>query len=62
MVEDVNDGPDVVRARERLEEVRATTGEHKVIVAETKQLTAALYRVERRDHFTEKIRAIIQGT
>lgn len=62
MVEDVNDGPDVVRARERLEEVRATTDEHKVVVAETKRLAATLYRVERRDHFAEKVRAIIQGT
>lgn len=60
-IDETTDGPDVIRAREMLEEVSVRTSEVDIILAEQRRLSKTLQTVGRRNHFADKFRAIIRG-
>lgn len=60
-IDETTDGPDVLRARQKVEEVKVQTDEVAVIIQETRRLSRNLVQKGRKNHFTDKLRVTIQG-
>ena len=60
-IDETTDGPDVLRAKKTLAEVKTSTSEMDIVLAEQRRLTQTLERVGRRNHFADRFRAILRG-
>lgn len=60
-IDETTDGPDVLRARETLANIRTDAVNTDMVLAEQRLLARTLERVGRQNHFADKFRRIIRG-
>jgi hypothetical protein len=60
-IDETTDGPDVLRAREVLDQLRTDSVETDKVLEEQRRLAKTLESIGRKNHFADKFRKIIQG-
>jgi hypothetical protein len=60
-IDETTDGPDIIRAQKVLEQIKTSTSEMDIVLAEQRRLSQTLERVGRRNHFADRFRAILRG-